>query len=101
VHESSFSISFGMNLNLSHYLLHFQETYCPFVFTVALAFFTIRAKMTRILQYVASELRCPGWNSHQPDQRGGATKMEARRRKEYVAALFALWCSLLMSNSTG
>jgi len=44
--------------------------------------------MTRILQYVASELRCPGpRNSHQPDQRGGGTKMEARRRKEYVAAL--------------
>jgi len=26
-----------MNTNLSHYLLHFQETYCLFVFIIALA----------------------------------------------------------------
>ncbi|KAG0530293.1 hypothetical protein BDA96_05G173700 [Sorghum bicolor] len=44
--------------------------------------------MTHVLQYVALELRCSGpWKTHQPEQRGEATKMEARRRKEYVAAL--------------
>ncbi|KXG24913.1 hypothetical protein SORBI_3007G100100 [Sorghum bicolor] len=76
-----------MNLNLSHYLLHFQETYCPFLFTVALHFHD-KSKTTHILQYVALELRCScHWKTHQPEQRGEATKMEAGRRKKYVAAL--------------